>query len=132
MVAGGPLRRYWLSWRGRPPTSRRPRPRFFAVLIQRAMKQDWKNRHFRNVLVGDAVRPLDSNKRVSGRKETSVAEEADQLLGEHVGNRSPAERRRAPCMLGLVVVAAVRAGTRLCLEGLSREAAFPPACLSVV
>lgn len=96
------------------------------------MKNDWKNRHFRNVLVGGAVRPLDSNKRLSGRNETSVVEEADQLLGEHVGNRSPSKRRRAPCMLGIVVMAAVRAGTRLCLKGLSREVGFPPACLNAV
>lgn len=52
------------------------------------------------------------------------AESAGQLLGQHVGKCSPAGSRRVPCMLEPVVLAAVRAGTRLCLEELSREPAF--------
>lgn len=67
--AGEPLRSYWLSRQGHPPA---PPPALPApgswLLIQRTMNKDSKNRHLRSLLVGNAVRPLDSNERLRGRR----------------------------------------------------------------
>lgn len=75
------------------------------------------------------VRSLDSNERLGRdtphfcgelRRPPPDAEEVDQLSGEHIGNSSLAGEMVFPCMLGCVVLAAVRAGNRLCLGELAR------------
>lgn len=61
--AGEPLRSYWLSRPAPPPSL--PAPGSW-LLIQRTMNKDSKNRHLRSLLVGNAVRPPDSNERLRG------------------------------------------------------------------